>query len=71
MKPTIKIPYKEFMQNALMNFCKETDIHLVTETAEYKLKHPDGDLQVFDIPDYIEVEVDLPGQYSGSKMIRL
>lgn len=59
IKPTIKIPYNEFMTDALCNFSKNLLGHdLVLSSIQYQKKHSSGDYAICELPDYIEIELE-------------
>ena len=60
MKPTIKLPYAEFMANAISNFSKHyPSLHLVPGSMKYMKNHAyDGPSECYEIPEYIEVEIE-------------
>jgi hypothetical protein len=58
MKPTIKLPFAEFIANAISNFSKGCpDLHLVPGSVQYQKKNSDGDYPVCELPDYLEIEI--------------
>jgi hypothetical protein len=61
MKPTLKLPYKEFIDHAIKNLSLSyPGIILSHETLKHmKNTSFEGPCEVFEIPDYLEIEIDL------------
>lgn len=59
MKPLIKIPYKDFIQYAILAI-KEDNPKIKPETIKFMKTHSyESDGECYEIPDYIELEIEL------------
>lgn len=60
MKPTIKLPYTEFMANAISNFSKHyPSLHIVPGSMKYMRNSSfEGPMEVCEIPEYLEIEIE-------------
>ena len=59
MKPTIKLPFKEFIQTALTNLKNSRYPELDPSTVKFMKTHSyEGDGECYEIPDYIEIQVE-------------
>ena len=60
MKPTIKLPFKEFMANAIGNLDKTTHLNIIPGTYKLMKKSSfDGPTECYDVPEYIEIEIEI------------
>ena len=70
MKPTLKLPYKEFLSHAISNLQKSYPGILLTPESITHMKNTsfDGPCEVFELPDYLEIEVDLIPLETGKNL---
>ena len=67
MKPKIKISFEDFKKYAIEELIKAGIIYNNTinpETAEFKVIRHDGDHTICEIPDYVELEIQIPNRNS-------
>lgn len=65
MKPTIKIPYKDFLEAGLLKIHQDSKIEFLPSTALLMRHSSDGDIECCEYPEYIEVEIDISAIESG------
>ena len=59
-KASLKIPYLKFIESALENLKKDhTNLKTDTLTVKFMKIRSEGDSECYEIPDYIEVEIEL------------